>query len=398
MRIMNKYYHFPKNTKYNSLLSEIVKISIESLEEMFLPDKNEFAMMKSLHNNLIFSENFNSRYTLINLIGLHKAKNYGFNSNLDLTKILKHHIDKAETITGIGELGLLLWAIGLISPEESTKLLTKINFNEALLNFKDSKLGYTMELSWFLTGLLFASTFNEKFKNSIDNLPNLVYKRIRKNYGGHGIFQHEDKNNFEGKLRAKVGTIADQIYPIYALSIYSQQIQNEEALLIAKECAEKICEHQGKNGEWKWQYDSVTGEIISHYPIHSVHQLALAPMALFSIQMASDTDFSKNIFSSLNWLAENHKLYNQIIDKNNNAIWNKVTPILNNKLSSLLYYLKINSLNKFRKLKVDYVSSSYDFGWILYTFAGRISVDQSIENENRVQNNLHLFELNQQKT
>ncbi|MFZ1290812.1 MAG: hypothetical protein WAR79_12025 [Melioribacteraceae bacterium] len=395
---MNKYYHFTKNTKHNSLLSEIVQISIESLEEMFLPDKNEFAMMKSMQNNSVSIENINSRYTLINLIGLYKAKNYGFNTNLDLDKILKHHIEKAETITGVGELGLLLWAIGLISPASSTQLLTKINFNEALLNFKDSKLGYTMELSWFLTGLLFASTFNEKFKSSIDNLPNKVYKRIRKNYGGHGIFQHEDKNNLEGKIRANIGTIADQIYPIYALSLYSQQMQNEEALLIAKECALKICEHQGKNGEWKWQYDSETGKIISHFPIHSVHQLALAPMALFSIQMASETDFSKNIFNSLNWLAENQKLYNQIIDKKNNAIWNKVTPIINNKLSSILNYFRINSFSKFRKLKVDYVSSSYDFGWILYTFAGRISLDQKIENGNRVHNTLQVFELKQQNT
>ncbi|MBK8946967.1 MAG: hypothetical protein IPM32_17105 [Ignavibacteriae bacterium] len=393
---MNKYYHFQKNTKYNNLLSEIVQISIASLEEMFIPNRNEFAMMKSLHNNSISIENSSSRYTLINLIGLFKAKNYGYHTNLDLNAILKFQIDKAESLSGIGDLGLLLWAVSLISPTNSTQLLTKINFNESLNNYKDAKLGYTMELSWFLTGLLFASTFNEKFKNSIDNLPNKVFKRIRKNYDGHGIFQHEDKNNIEGKLRANIGTFADQIYAIYALSLYSQQMHSEEALLIAKECAQKICEHQGENGEWQWQYNSENGEIINHFPIYSVHQIALAPMALFSIQMASETDFSASIFKSLNWLFDNPKLYNTIIDKNNNSVWNKVTPIKSNKLGSILNYFKINSFSKFKKLKVDFVSNSYDYGWILYTFAGRISFENKKDSENKVYNNLHVFELNQQ--
>ncbi|MCB9247701.1 MAG: DUF354 domain-containing protein [Ignavibacteriales bacterium] len=45
-RIMNKYYHFERNTKHSKLLAEIVNISIESLGEMYLPVQKEFAMMK----------------------------------------------------------------------------------------------------------------------------------------------------------------------------------------------------------------------------------------------------------------------------------------------------------------------------------------------------------------
>jgi hypothetical protein len=389
---MNKYFHFTKNTKHNNFLSEIVQISLKGLEEMFLPETNEFAMTKLKSNNSIVIENSNLRYTLINLIGLQKAQSHSFSVNLDITKILKSKFDNLDSINNIGDLGLLLWAISLISPEFATQLLTKINLNEVLNEFKDSKSGYTMELSWFLTGLLFASTFNEKFKNSIDNLPNIVYKRIRKNYGGNGIFQHEDKNNFEGKLRANIGTLADQLYSIYALSLFSQQMNNEEALLIAKECSEKICLHQGKYGEWDWQYNSEDGNVVNRFPIHSVHQLALAPMALFSIQMASGVEFTENIFKSINWLCENPKLQKQIIDKKNNAIWNKVAPVFNNKLNSIFNFLKFYSFGKYLNPKVEYVCSSYDFGWILYTFAGRIHLENNnIEKKNN--SNGQVFEI-----
>lgn len=396
---MNKYYHFPKNTKYNNLLSELVQISIEGLEQMFIPDQNEFAMMKVKIGNNIKLEGKNVRYTLINLIGLQKAQNFNRQFSYNAKNILNNQIQRIEEYNGIGELGLLLWATALISPENTLHLLTKINLNEALNNFKDSKSGYTMELSWFLTGLLFASSFNDKFKNSIDNLPNKVYKKIRKNYGGKGIFQHEDTNNLEGKLRANIGTFADQVYPIYALSLYSKHYQNEEALLIAEQCADKICSHQNKNGEWKWQYDSETGNVISQYPIHSIHQFALAPMALFAIQMATYKDYTKYIFKSLDWAANNNYLYKKIVDKRNRAIWNKITPSTNSKVFTLLNFLKINSFYKSKKLRIQFESSSYEFGWILYTFVGRISNNFKSNIEiDKEENNLQVFELNQQFT
>ncbi|MCB0748945.1 MAG: hypothetical protein KDC90_15910, partial [Ignavibacteriae bacterium] len=378
---MNKYYHFERNTKHSKLLAEIVNISIESLGEMYLPVQKEFAMMKKKMGKTISIEGRNTRYTLINLLGLHKANSHGIKSYIDLKKIVKEQIEKVNTYEGIGELGLLIWAISLISPEDSLKLLTKIDFNNALNQFNDAKAGYTMELSWFLTGLLFASTFNEKFKGSVETLPPKIYAKIRKNYGGHGIFQHEDTNNLEGKIRANIGSFADQVYSIYALSLYSQQYHNEEALLITTECANKICELQSENGEWQWQYDSQTGKVVSYFPIHTVHQVALAPMALFAAQMASGNNYNKFILKGINWLTENKFLQNQLIDKSNNAILNKITPVLNSKLYSFINLLGIELKPNINKLKINYESSSYDFGWILYTFAGRINYSSNEQQE-----------------
>ncbi len=120
----------------------------------------------------------NPRYTLINLLGLNKAQNHNIDISMNLNKILLNQIRNSDKFNGIGEVGLLLWATALISPEHITKILTKINFDEILSTAKDSKSGYTMELSWFLTGILFASTFNNKFKRILQKF---THKTLYKN-------------------------------------------------------------------------------------------------------------------------------------------------------------------------------------------------------------------------
>lgn len=391
---MKKYYHFPKNSILNKKLSELVSLSLNSLEEMFLPDTYDFAKQKVKINNAVMIEGRSLRYTYINLIGLQKAKEHGYKINLDLSKIIEYHISKINRLKSLGDLGLLLWAASLISPKNLIDILPKINLVEIFNTFKESRTGNTMELSWFLIGLIFAATFNDKFKSSIDILPNKVYHKLRNNYGGKGIFKHENTSSLEGIIRSNIGTLADQVYSIYAFSLYSKIMVNEEALLIANECTEKICSHQSKSGEWKWQYDSVTGEVVNNYPIFPVHQIALLPMVLFSIQLTSSKKYLTNIYSSIEWLTENDQIYNTLIDLSNNAIWDKITPLINSKLNSLLSFSGFNSIDN-RKLKVDFECSSYIFGLVLYTFSGRIDTfDNQTLNNKILEDTFQVFELN----
>ncbi|MCB9219798.1 MAG: hypothetical protein H6610_10120 [Ignavibacteriales bacterium] len=391
---MKKFYHFEKNTILNKKLSELVSLSLNSLEEMYLPKTYEFAKRKFKIANEVKIDGKSLRYTLINLIGLQKAKEHGYEINIDLNQIIEFHIRNVNKFKSLGDIGLLLWAASLISPNSLLNILPKINLVEIFATYKESKTGNTMELSWFLIGLIFASTFNDKFKSSIDILPTKVYHKLRGNYGGHGIFKHENTSSLEGKIRSNIGTLADQIYSIYAFSLYSKIMVNEEALLIANECADNLCRHQSIHGEWKWQYDSSNGEVVNNYPIFPVHQLSLVPMALFSIQMSSKKEYFKNIFSSIEWLTENDQIYDMVVDESNNAIWDKITPIINNKLNSLLSFSGFNTFDN-RKLKIHYECSSYIFGLILYIFSGRIDkTDKQISKNDILVNTFQVFELN----
>ena len=40
---------------------------------------------------------------------------------------------------------------------------------------------------------------------------------------------------------------------------------------------------QGPAGQWWWHYDARTGAVVEGYPVYSVHQHAMAPMALLDL-------------------------------------------------------------------------------------------------------------------
>ena len=394
MNAVKKYYHFKRNTTLNNKISELVDISLKGLEEMYLAEYYMFAERKIKVNNKVTIERKNLRYTFINLIGLQKAKDHGYNVKIDLEKIINFHIKNVDAIKSIGDLGLFLWAVSLVSPIKVLKIFPKINLENLFIESKDSKSGNTMELSWFLIGLIFASTFNEKFKGALEGLPNKVYQKLRSNYSGHGIFKHENTFRLEGKFRSHIGTLADQLFAIYALSLYSKIMGNEEAILIAEECTKKICSSQDKNGRWKWHFDSESGKAINNYPIYPVHQFALAPMVLFSMQMTSNNDFLNNIYKSIEFLSSNEKFYNRMVNVNENTIWNKIAPINNNKISSILNLTGLKFPDSYEQLKIHYECSSYVFGWILFTFSGRIQ-RENIKNPDKiaVENELQIFDM-----
>ncbi len=393
--IVNSKFNQTNNTTYNNLLSDLLELSVRGLEDMYLPEKYEFAMKKKKVNDKVIIEGENLRYTLINLLGLHKAENHNLKSSLNLKEIIKFHLGKVDKYDGVGEIGLLLWATSLISPEEINTMLSKVNFNNIFGNFNDAKLGFTMELSWLLTGLLLASTFDKNFKKTIGDLPTEVYNTIRKNYGGVGVFRHEAKKSLNGKVRGKIGSFADQVYPIYAFSLFSQQEHNEEALIIAKECAQTMCNHQGEDGQWMWHYNAETGKVVSKFPVYSVHQDAMAPFTFFAIQKASGINFEKYIYKGLDWMEDNNELNVSMIDRENNAVWRKISPPDNKrKTKALLSLAGIDIKDDYSNLAVLYECWSYHLGWILYAFAGRVGNDNTQKKEiNKNSNDLKIYNL-----
>ncbi len=392
---MEKNNYSINNSHYNQLLGSIVRIAIDGLNEMYIPEKFEFAFKKKLVLDKIIHENISTRYTLINLIGLRTAEINNIKIDINLKDVINHHVRQADKYTGIGEIGLLLWAASLISQEEITTLLSKVDLHYIYNEFNDSKSKLTVELSWFLTGLLLSSTFSDKFKNSIEDLIKKVYSDIHRNYDGFGIFRHQGNNTFEGKLRGNVASFADQVYPIIAFSLYSQKMQDNEALTISKECAQKICDHQGNNGEWMWHYNSSNGKVISKYPVYSVHQDAMAPMALYAIQEASGINFEKYIFKGLDWLTESNALKANMINEDLNLIWRAIAPKkISRNIKTILNLFGINTKDEYSKLEIVKECWSYHLGWVLFAFSGRINSQSEITSnniENKYFNNRNLI-------
>jgi hypothetical protein len=382
--------------KYNSYVKDLVQLAIHGLNDFYNETNLEFAERKILNGNDITIKGVNVRYTLINLIGLHKAISNDFNISLktriDLKSILRNQITNLSFYESVGDIGLLLWATSLISPDDLNIIIPKINFSNILNKFNDARSENTKELSWLLIGILMASTFNKIFKSSISNLPNKLYKVIRNNYGGNGVFKHSANESLNGKLRSNSGNFADQVYSIYAFVLFSKLMKNEEALLIAEATAQKICELQGNSGEWMWHYSVKTGDVISKYPIYSIHQDALAPIALYSIQAATGKSYEKYIFKGIDWLFKN-SLNTDLICNKHNAVWDGIGPDKTyRKVKSILSHLGIIKNIEYKNLKVLNECSSFHLGWLLYAFAGRVNHTNNIQKID--EDKLRIFNLN----
>jgi hypothetical protein len=103
--------------------------------------------------------------------------------------------------------------------------------------------------------------------------------------------------------RAHVGSFADQVYPIQALARLHRSGDDPEALAVADTVAGAICSAQGAGGQWWWHYDSRSGAVVEGYPVYSVHQHAMGPMALLDLADAGGDGHLDAIRHGLRWMA-----------------------------------------------------------------------------------------------
>jgi hypothetical protein len=126
-----------------------------------------------------------------------------------------------------------------------------------------------------------------------------------------------------------VSCFADQVYPIQALARLHATEADPTALAAADACAARICDLQGGGGQWWWHYDSRTGGLVEGYPVYSVHQHGMAPMALFDLAEAGGRDHGEELLRGLRWMTDVPELGGaasevSLIDDDAALTWRKV--------------------------------------------------------------------------
>jgi hypothetical protein len=359
----------------NHKINQLNSLALLGLKEMFDDDKNRFHFRIKKSNHGLIKEGFSLRYTIISLLGLHKIKMHGFESPIDIESIIEDIITRSYEIDNIGDLGLLMWLCALAKPQKIKQIFEIFKIEHALNTYKDARQLCTMELSWFLAGLAHIAISTENADQRVTKLMSKVFQLLRKNYGGKGIFRHNGRNSLVGLIRGRIGSFADQVYPIYAFSKYYQACGNKVAIDIALESAETICKLQGHLGQWWWHYDSATSKVIGRYPVYAVHQDGMAPMALFALRDVSGIDFTAYIFKGLDWIFGDNEICVNLISCQQDLIWRS---IYRNKyktyLDEILSLVKYNSNEKrYKNLIILTECRPYHLGWLLYAFADNLS-------------------------
>jgi hypothetical protein len=344
------------------------------LVEMLDPEKLIFCDIYNRTEKGMIRQGLSPRYTMMTLLGLDRYERSGRRSPVAITPVLDALLDDTGWIDCVGDTGLLLWTCAELVPERLPDVYEKVGAKEALGRFSDGRRGCTMEVAWYLTGLAHCHLSGHADLPGLAAQVDAARQVLERNCGGSGVYGHLSRSrSLSGSMRGRIGSFADQVYPTIAFSKLSQALEDEKARRMALRTAEKMCELQGSLGEWCWHYDSMSGRVVSRYPLYSVHQHAMGPMMLFAASEATGRDFSESIYKGLAWISGNNELARDFVEPSLGLVWRCI--YLGSKdayTDAALRFTRLRSCSgDARRLKVRYECRPYELGWMLYAFAGR---------------------------
>jgi hypothetical protein len=353
----------------SSYIRRLKEFAYRGLKQMYVPEQKQFVFRFKKEGTEIIPQGLSLRYTAITLLGLSFESESVVEAILgpeEIEKIfdsINHNIHKVDNL---GDTALCFWAANAWAIKDRKEIFNHLNSFQF-----DIKTAPLVELSWVLDALCSEKEFE------IQSVASGLAKRIIKSFNPKSSLFPHSLGDLSYGVRSHVTCFADAVYPIHALSHYHQQFNDQTTFATAIACADKICELQGKDGQWWWHYDYRTGTIIEGYPVYSVHQDAMAPMALFAVSMAGGPDYSSSIKRGLDWLAFSPEIQGTLVDEKADLIWRKVARREPGKISRYLQAgtsrihpkLRVPLLNVLAPpLAIDFENRPYHLGWILYAW------------------------------
>jgi hypothetical protein len=354
-------------------IPELCELAATGLVAMFDAEKQVFCHTYMQTGTGMIRQGVSHRYTMMTLLGLHRYERAGKPSPVAISPVLDALLQDTSWIAGAGDLGLLLWTCAELAPARVPETYERVRAPEALTQFIDGRQGRTMEVAWYLTGLVACCESGHTDLPGLAGQITAARKIVERNCGDSGAYGHLHQSGpLKSYVRQRIGSFADQVYPTIALSRLSQVLNDHEARARAVRTATLMCALQGPQGEWSWHYDAATGRVVSRYPVYSVHQHAMAPMMLFAAGEAAGCDFSEALYKGVSWISGNNELHRDFIEPSLGLIWRCI--YLERKdayTDAALRFLQLRRGASNRRLNVRYECRPYELGWLLYAFAGR---------------------------
>jgi hypothetical protein len=335
---------------------------------MYMPERKLFAFRLRKQGEGIVQEGVSLRYTATALIGLAgespdtAARALGGDS---LERVGHQLAEALARETDPGAVALSLW--GFVAAGHAGREVARRRLEEL---FRVPSPTPTVELAWAVTALSLPDA------PSMPGLRDELAARLMGSFNPDtGIFAHVTGGG--GGLRSHVSCFADLVYPIYALSKYYAATGDGGALAAAKRCAERTCALQGEAGQWWWHYDVRTGRVVETYPVYSVHQDSMAPMALLALAEVGPAHLEP-IWRGLAWLERSPELAGgSLIDTSADLVWRKVARREPNKTARSVQAvasrvhprLRVPGLDTLLPPRsIDFEDRPYHMAWILHAF------------------------------
>jgi hypothetical protein len=267
-----------------------------------------------------------------------------------------------------GGLGLLLWASGALRCGAPAALLDEAGLDPAILEQLIPTFT-TMEVAWMVSGLLHAG--EPALRAACDAALRELGKRLN-----HSTltFRHASADApLLHRLRGRIANFADQIYPVQAFAFAAIARQDQAMRDLAAKCARQVVARQGPRGQWWWHHDAETGRIAGHFPVYSVHQHSMAPMALRCVAAAGGPAHTDAVLASRGWLQAN-ELGIDMVDGGSGIVWRSIERAEGPAgralhQAGMLLGRAAGADEAAPRLQLNPEMRPYEWGWLLYSAA-----------------------------
>jgi hypothetical protein len=314
------------------------------------------------------------RYSLMSLLGLQRAAAAGLDvPDLDALwqSCLAHQSDFAP-----GDFGLALWADrrrdGAATPELLKALEQAAPDQDALAPLVG------MEIGWLVVGLAEVVAAGE---SGADELLERVTAQLESRRAPTGMYRHHGA----GGARGRLPNFATEIYSLLALATLGRLGLDPDVRGRAVVLADHLLRLQLPDGGWPWLFDADRATVVERYEIYSVHQDAMAPMALIEMtELTGDRRYLDAAVRGLGWSHGDNELGVDLFDDETRFAhrsirrrrpWDRLA-IAANCLGSVTAG---RALLRTSPVELNETCRPYHLGWILEAWAGRQHLVESGE-------------------
>lgn len=312
------------------------------------------------------------RYTLMVELGLLKAQAAGYAVPFELDQLESvawREMD--ERSLSPGDIGLMLWIDARRNAGRGPELADRLDAALRATGGLARLVG--MELGWIVTGLAQqiahcgSPTAARLLEESLDQL-------LARKSSSCDLFEHVGFGR-----RGRFPNFATQIYSVLALAVVARHQLDQRALRAACATADRLLATQLPDGGWPWLFDAKRGTVVERYELYSVHQDAMAPMALLELwEVCGDDRYLDAVARGLSWIYGGNELALHMIDPENALTLRSIRRArgydrfwLGAKTAAAVANAAVGSRSAGRMTEANPTDRPYHFGWVLEAWCGR---------------------------